>query len=75
MKKMEAHVELIEGREQVVLTLSREELLLMAGSVNEAIEAVQDWEFSTRLGADKDAARALRAELRRVISELPTSHL
>jgi len=30
---------------QVVLRLTREELLLLAGSVNEAIGAVEDWEF------------------------------
>lgn len=70
---MEAHVELIEDRERVLLSLTRDELLLLAGSVNEAIEAVEDWEFSTRLGAEKDEARALRGELRRVISELPAS--
>lgn len=64
-------MELIGDREQVVLSLSRDELLLLAGSINEAIEAVEDWEFPTRLGAEKDQARALRGELRRVISELP----
>jgi hypothetical protein len=70
---MEAHVELHEDRERVVLSLTRAELLLLAGSVNEAIEAVEDWEFSTRLGADKGEARALGGELRRAISELPPS--
>ena len=68
---MEAHVELSQDGEQVVLSLTREELLLLAGSVNEAIEAVEDWEFSTRLGVQKDEARALRSSLRAFISELP----
>ncbi len=48
---------------QIVLHLTLPELLLLAGSVNEAIEAVEDWEFSTRLGTDKANARALRGEL------------
>lgn len=61
-------------QERIVLSLSRGEMLLLAGSVNEAIEAVEDWEFSTRLGAAKEDARALRAELGRVISELPPRH-
>lgn len=65
-------MELLEGQEQVVLSLTRGELILLAGSVNEAIEAVDDWEFSTRLGATKDEARALRSEMRRVMSELPS---
>jgi hypothetical protein len=57
--------------DQIVLHLTRAELLLLAGSVNEAIEAVEDWEFSTRLGAEKDDARALRTQLGDLITRLP----
>jgi hypothetical protein len=57
--------------DQIVLHLTRAELLLLAGSVNEAIEAVEDWEFSTRLGADKADARALSVELGDLIACLP----
>ena len=57
--------------DQIVLHLSRAELLLLAGSVNEAIEAVEDWEFATRLGADKADARALSVELGDLIACLP----
>jgi hypothetical protein len=57
--------------DQIVLHLTRAELLLLAGSVNEAIEAVEDWEFSTRLGADKGDARALSVELGDLIACLP----
>jgi len=56
----------------VVLHLTRAELLLLAGSVNEAIEAVEDWEFSIRLGADKANARVLRTELTELIARLPS---
>lgn len=56
---------------KIVLHLTRAELLLLAGSVNEALEAVDDWEFSTRLGADKVNARALRTELADLIATLP----
>jgi hypothetical protein len=68
---MESRVELTGKSEQIVLAMSRSELLLLAGSVGEAIEAVGDWEFSTRLGADKAAALKLRRDLGVVISELP----
>lgn len=68
---MEAHVDQVEGEERVVLALTREELFLLAGAMNEAIEAVEDWEFSTRMGADKQDAKALRSDLRKVISTLP----
>ena len=57
--------------DQIVLHLTRAELLLLAGSVNEAIEAVEDWEFSTRLGAEKDDARALQTQLGDLITRLP----
>jgi hypothetical protein len=57
--------------DQIVLHLTRAELLLLAGSVNEAIEAVEDWEFSTRLGADKADAMALRTEFSDLIARLP----
>jgi hypothetical protein len=57
--------------DQVVVHLTRAELLLLAGSVNEVIEGVEDWEFSTRLGADKANARALRSELEDLIARLP----
>jgi hypothetical protein len=70
---MEAYVRVTGEGERVVLTLTRDELLLLRGSVNEVIEAVEDWEFPIRLGVDKSKARALRAELRRVISDLPPS--
>jgi hypothetical protein len=63
----------VEGRADggcVVLTVSREQLLLLAGCVNEAIEAVDDWEFSTRLGTEKGDARRLRAELGSLITKL-----
>lgn len=57
--------------DRVVVHLTRAELLLVAGSVNEAIEAVEDWEFSARLGADKATATALRSELGDLIARLP----
>jgi hypothetical protein len=57
--------------DDIVLHLTRAELLLLAGSVNEAIAAVDDWEFSTRLGATLEEARALRQELGNLIARLP----
>jgi hypothetical protein len=54
----------------IVLALTPGEFWLLAGCVNEAIEAVADWEFSTRLGAEKEDARRMRAELRELASRL-----
>lgn len=60
-----------DGSDQIVLQLTRGELLLLAGCVNEAIEAIDGWEFSARLGADKAQAGVLRSELADLISLLP----
>jgi len=68
---MDGRREFTGNSEQIVLAMSRSELLLLAASVGEAIEAVGDWEFSTRLGADKAAALQLRRDLGVFISELP----
>jgi hypothetical protein len=57
--------------DQIVVHLTYAELLLLAGSVNEVIEVVGDWEFSARLGADKANARALRSGLGDLIAMLP----
>jgi hypothetical protein len=57
--------------DQIVVHLTHAELLLLAGSVNEVIEVVEDWEFSARLGADKANARALGSELGDLIAMLP----
>ena len=57
--------------DQIVVHLTRAELLLLAGSVNEVIEVVEDWEFSARLGTDKANARALRSELGNLVAMLP----
>ncbi len=43
-------------------------MLLLAGSVNEAVE---DWEFPIRVGAKKADAMALRSELGGFIAGLP----
>jgi hypothetical protein len=60
-----------DGSAAVVLHLTREELLLLAGCVNEAIEAVEEWEFQTRVGVGQERGWALRSELSRLIARLP----
>lgn len=67
---MQGNLENANGEQRVILHLSPEELSFLAGAVNETIEAVDDWEFSTRLGVDKSMARATRSELGAIISSL-----
>jgi hypothetical protein len=43
--------------------MSREEVGIIASSMNEALE-LEDWEFPTRVGAEKAAVRAMQMRLR-----------
>lgn len=54
---------------EVVIVATREELVLLANSLNEALEAVDEWEFGPRLGGSPDEARALRSKVRDVLRE------
>lgn len=55
--------------DEVVVAATREELGVLAGAINEAIEAVDDWEFQTRLGVTSDEARELRSRLGELLRE------
>jgi len=61
----------IDG-DAIVIQVSLDELRLLASSIGEALEAVEDWEFSTRLGANPQDARALRSQLNELIDRTPT---
>lgn len=54
---------------EVVIAATRDELVLLAGSLNEALEALEDWEFDTRLGGSPDDARALRSKIKDLLRE------
>lgn len=49
------------GADDVVLAFTRDELSLIANAFNEVGEAVEDWEFHTRLGATPEEAETLRS--------------
>ncbi|GBE24030.1 hypothetical protein BMS3Bbin02_00295 [bacterium BMS3Bbin02] len=46
------------------LELTGDQLAAFSNGLNEALNAVEDWEFRTRLGVDRDAARGWLSELR-----------
>lgn len=52
---------------EIVLSATREELTGPIGALNEALEAVDEWEFQTRLGITTDDARALRGRVAEVL--------
>jgi hypothetical protein len=50
------------------IQLDRDELLLLSNALNEACNAIESWEFSTRLGSSREAALAMLTEIERVLS-------
>ena len=56
--------------QDVVIATTRDELQLLAGSLNEALETVEAWEFHTRLGSSPEEARALRSKISALLDEL-----
>ena len=57
----------------VSVQLSEHELVLLKNALNEAREAVDDWEFATWLGASAKEADDLRPKLSNVLATLKRS--
>ncbi|MFT4296056.1 MAG: hypothetical protein QM582_11660 [Micropruina sp.] len=53
--------------DELVFAMTRDELAVLAGAINEALEAVDEWEFDTRLGVTQAQARELRDRLNDVL--------
>jgi hypothetical protein len=52
---------------EVVLALSHDELVGLANCIGEALQAVDDWEFDTRVGLMPEEARKLRDMISEVL--------
>ena len=50
--------------------LSRQELIILANSINESLEAIADQEYMTRVGAEVQEARLLGKVLRVLLQEM-----
>jgi hypothetical protein len=59
---------LIDSEDKLAVTVTLDELRLLASAIGEALEAVDEWEFSTRLGFESSDARALRSEINEVLA-------
>jgi hypothetical protein len=60
---------LLESDGEMTISVTLDELRLLASSIGEALEAVEDWEFQTRLGAEPATARALQAQINAAIEQ------
>lgn len=54
--------------DKVTVRLERIEVVALANALNEAREALEDWEFSTRMGISPDAAERLRRAVRALLT-------
>jgi hypothetical protein len=57
-------------RETVTVRLTKKELTILANAINESREAIEDWEFSTRMGAEPAEAEQLRRKLTMLLGSL-----
>lgn len=53
--------------DEAVIAVSRDELAGLANSIGEALQAVDDWEFDTRVGLLPKEARQLRDEIGHIL--------
>lgn len=49
--------------DEVLVVLNRHELALMNNAANETLEALDDWEFETRVGGSRAEVKALLHEI------------
>lgn len=52
------------GEEEVVVVLTADEVAFLANAVTESLEAVEEWEYETRLGGSRRTAQQLRRRLK-----------
>jgi hypothetical protein len=43
----------------IVMRVSRTEIATIGNALNESLEAIEDWEFTTRMGATREDVEAL----------------
>lgn len=53
--------------DEVVVAISRDDLVGLANALGEALQAVDDWEFDTRVGLLPENARALRDQISEIL--------
>ncbi|MGB3410198.1 MAG: hypothetical protein WBA45_03295 [Microthrixaceae bacterium] len=57
-------------QQRVRMELTESELNVLRNGLSEALEALEDWEFSTRMGVERDEARRVRDELRSAVQRM-----
>ena len=50
-------------KDTATIELSRQELSVLANALNETLDSIEEWEFSTRVGVEIPVAERIRTEL------------
>jgi len=58
-----------QKKDEITLTLSRDELVLLGNAVNEALELVDEWEFQTRTGESRKRAMEMLDNIRDILED------
>lgn len=56
-------------KDKITVAFSPEELAFLSNAINEALEAVEEWEFQTRTGETRKRAKEMEAELGLLLNE------
>jgi hypothetical protein len=56
-------------KDKIMVAFSPGELAFLSNAINEALEAVDEWEFQTRTGATRKRAVEIRAQLGEFLDE------
>lgn len=59
-------------RDQLIVVVSRDELMGLGNGLNEALSAVEEWEFHSRMGIFPDEAKSLIRDIQGILRDAPT---
>lgn len=63
-------MKIVEITDKAVVSLTVDELGMLASCIKEALTALEDWEYPIRVGAEKWEARVLLGEINNVMTEM-----
>ena len=68
-------MDLIQARRDgVVVLLKEREMVILANAINEILEGVERWEFSTRVGVEREEAEELRRKIGDILVVMEALH-
>jgi hypothetical protein len=60
-------------KDKVSISFSPEELAFLSNAINEALEAIEDWEFQSRTGEARKRAIEIQADIKKILDKVPSN--